>query len=245
MTLKYILAELTSETFLVTAKRPIYFNAEQFRTDAKCTDDCVVLGGWELESKRWFSLKLDREEVPYLLKPDGGGAQWASTSAELLASLAALHAFGWLSPSSSRRTMALSLCAGIDNMANDSLSAKGSTTKWPFMLINMQLSASLAKARLSIRLKWRPREEKVQADQLTNEVFDGFTPECRVPLSFEDLDLRLVVELWKTKLQFDVARQEAKRIGKTLALFEEDDCLILAMPNNLLEPIPTNGAHNS
>ena len=124
MTLHYIAAEMSGETFLISAKRPVYFNAEQFRTDAKCTQDIIVLGGWELESKRWFSLKLDRTQVPYLFKPDGGGAQWASTSAELLASLCALVAFGWLSPTTARRTVALALSAGTDNMANEFLSSK-------------------------------------------------------------------------------------------------------------------------
>ena len=81
LTLQYIAAEMSGETFLISAKRPVYYNAEQFRTDAKCTHDIIVLGGWELESRRWFSLKLDRTQVPYLFKPDGGGAQWASTSA--------------------------------------------------------------------------------------------------------------------------------------------------------------------
>ena len=135
-----------------------------------------------MSSKRWFSLRLDRDQVPYMFKPDGGGSQWASTSAELLASLCALHAFGWLDPSSSRRTVALELQAGTDNRANEALSSKRSTTKWPLMLINMQLSASLARARLSLNLKWRPREENVEADQLTNEEFEGFDIACRVDI---------------------------------------------------------------
>ena len=215
LTLRYILGELFSETFMVSAKRPVYFETEQFRTDAKCADDYIVLGGWELVSKRWFSLKLTRKEVPYLFKPGGGGSQWASTSAELLASLAALHAFGWLSLGSTRRTVALSLCGGTDNLANDSLSTKRSTTKWPLMLINMQPSAALSKARLSLRLHWRPREENVEADQLTNEQFDGFSGDLRIPLSFGDIELGLVEELWDTKLQFDAVRQESKDSKKS------------------------------
>jgi hypothetical protein len=61
----------------------------------------------------------------------------------------------------------LALRAGTDNIANDALTSKRSTTKWPLMLINMQLSSSLAKARLSLDLRWRPREENVEADNLT------------------------------------------------------------------------------
>ena len=173
LTLHYILAELTSESFRVSARRPLYFDVEQFRTDAKCTDSLVVLGGWELKTKRWFSLRLTEVQVPFLFKPDGGGSQWASTSAELLTTLCALQAFGWLSPSRVRRNVAISLVAGTDNMANDALSTKRSTTKWPLMLINMQLSSALARSRLALSLRWRPREENVEADNLTNELFEG------------------------------------------------------------------------
>ena len=64
LTLYYIAAEMSGETFLISAKRPVFFNAEQFRTDAKCTQDIIVLGGWELESKRWFSLNAGSVFVP-------------------------------------------------------------------------------------------------------------------------------------------------------------------------------------
>eukprot|EP00435_Cladocopium_sp_Y103_P018236 s1517_g4.t1 len=213
--LKYILAEMDSEQFMVSAQRPVYFSSEQFRTDAKCTDDFIVIAGWELKSRKWFSLKLDRDQVPYLFKPNGGGSQWASTSAELLASLAALKAFGWLDVGVARRTVTLALRAGTDNLANEHLSSKRSTTKWPLMLLNLQLSSCLAKARLSLDLKWRPREENTEADQLTNENFSGFPFEDRIDLKFEDIELTLVRALWETKVQFDSARQEAKEAGNS------------------------------
>eukprot|EP00435_Cladocopium_sp_Y103_P073986 s172_g46.t1 len=210
LTLKYILAEMESQSFMVSAKRPIYFSDEQFRTDAKCTDEFVVIAGWELKSRRWFSLKLSREQVPYLFKPNGGGSQWASTSAELLASMAALKAFGWFDVGSMRRSVNMSLFSGTDNRSNDFLTTKRSTTKWPLMLLNLQLSASLSKARLYLDLRWRPREENTEADALTNENFEGFAEEDRVNLLFQDMDLSLVEALWGTKLQFDEARQAAR-----------------------------------
>ena len=216
LTLLYILGEMESETFRVSARRPIYFSGEQFRTDAKCTDEHVVLGGWELQTRRWFSLKLDRTQVPYLFKAEGGGSQWASTSAELLSSLCALQAFGWFKEGTTRQTVTLALRAGTDNIANDALTSKRSTTKWPLMLINMQLSSSLAKARLSLDLRWRPREENVEADNLTNEEFAGFSESDRVPVTLSDIDLCIVETLWKTKAQFDEARLEAKNLGKTV-----------------------------
>ena len=79
------------------------------------------------------------------------------------------------------------------------------------MLVNMELSSCLAKSRLTLDLRWRPREENQEADELTNEIFTSFSMDDRVPLSLTDLDLGLVNSLWQTKLQFDLMRGEAKQ----------------------------------
>ena len=57
----------------------------------------------------------------------------------------------------------------------------------------------------------------MEADQLTNEQFESFSLEARVHVKFEDLDLSLVEALWRTKSQFDAARQEAKTLDKQAA----------------------------
>ena len=125
LSLKYLLKELSADSFLVSAHRPIQFSTDQFRTDAKCTDDAVVIAGWECSGpkRRWFALTIREDSAPYLFKP-GKGAQWASTSAELLASVTALFLFGWPETSSSRRTIPISLNAGTDNQSNEALSKK-------------------------------------------------------------------------------------------------------------------------
>ena len=91
LTILYIASELRRKSFLVSAKLPILFGSEVFRTDAKCTDDEVVIAGWECGSDdpRWFAISINEVMAPYLFKP-GKGAQWSSASSELLASLAAL-----------------------------------------------------------------------------------------------------------------------------------------------------------
>ena len=205
LTLQFILAEFELETFLVAVRRPLVFPGEMFRTDAKCTDEIVVLGGWDLRSKAWFSLKLFPADVPFLFK-ENKGSQWASTSAELLASLVALHAFGWLKPGPSRKTVVASLTAGTDNRANEFLTEKRSTTKWPLMAINMQMSASLSKSRLSLTLSWRPRNENTEADNLTNEIFTDFKLEDRISLSLRELDLSILDMLVESRDQFDKAK---------------------------------------
>ena len=48
-------------------------------------------------------------------------------------------------------------------------------------------------------------------DEVTNEIFTSFSLRDRVELTFEDLDLRLVNELWSTKVQFDQLRERARQ----------------------------------
>ena len=169
LTLRYILLELRSETYMVSTQRPLKFKGDAFRTDAKCTDGLVVLAGWELETRKWFSLRVYPKDAAFLFKPNGE-SQWASTSAELMASMLALSAFGWLRADKHRKSLQVCFNAGTDNRANEALTAKRSSTRWPLMALNMQMSSMLAKARLSLRLRWRPREENTEADDLTNEV---------------------------------------------------------------------------
>eukprot|EP00435_Cladocopium_sp_Y103_P038160 s256_g10.t1 len=215
LTLGYIESEMKKETYLVSTKTPKILQGERFRTDAKCTDEFVVLAGWELGLRKWFSLRLERGEVPFLFKPDGG-SQWASTSAELLATLVALHAFGWLEHSRDKKTMEV-IFAGTDNSANESLSSKRSTTKWPLMAINMQLSSSLARARLSLALRWRPREQNIEADSLTNEDFTGFDPALRIQVNLKGLDLSVLDSLVKTHGDFVVVKERERAITKSAA----------------------------
>lgn len=217
LTLKYLVAEFSIESYMVSARRPRVFTGEQFRTDAKCTDDSVVLGGWEVSSGRWFQICLDESKAPYLFRP-GKGSQWASTSAELLATLAALVAFGWTDAATSRKSLELCLAAGTDNRSNECLSVKRSTTKFPLMLINMQLSSVLSRARVTVRLKWRPREENTIADDITNSIFDQVDLSKRIAMSYNDLPVQIIHALFEAKSDFDQAWESQRAVARSQAL---------------------------
>ena len=216
LTILYISSELRRKSFLVSARLPVLVGSEAFRTDAKCTDDEVVIAGWECGSDdpRWFAISINEEMAPYLFRP-GKGAQWSSTSSELLASLAALKAFGWAEESFDRKTLEMSIVAGTDNKGNEGLSAKRSTTKWPLMIINMQLSSVLSRAKIDLRLSWRPRDENKLADSLTNGDYSEVSHGRRVNIKFEDIPLDVVNNLWRTKAAFDEARSAPCIVGKT------------------------------
>ena len=113
-------------SFKVPAARALKGGGVAFRTDAKCSDGYVVVGGWETtqapSAARWFSLRITPEDAPYLFD-SGGKSQWASASAELLGTLVALWAFGHFKKGSCRRSLVVELRAETDNRGNEALLA--------------------------------------------------------------------------------------------------------------------------
>ena len=208
-TLEYLKRAFSDMSFKVPAARALRGCGVAFRTDAKCADGFVVVGGWETtqapSTARWFSLRITPEDAPYLFD-SAGKSQWASASAELLGTLIALWAFDHLKKGACRRSLVVELRAETDNRGNAALLAKKSTTRWPLLFLNMQLSELLMRASLRLSLGWRPRDENQQADDLTNGVFNSFDPKRRVSFTYQDLPLQLLHELVETRNQFEAAR---------------------------------------
>ena len=210
LTLLYLEKTLGALDFKVAATKEPSVPSPVLHTDAKCADGYVVLGGWdsrfEPHKAPWFSIRLDPSLAPYLFDSDGR-SQWASTSAELLATLVGLWVFGHLKPCKVPHQVPVELPAATDNKSNQHLMKKQSTTKWPLMLVNMQFSHLLREACLRVALRWKHRAENDLADQLTNERFDSFSPDLRVQFSFDEVPLDLLNQLWETKTQFDLERK--------------------------------------
>ncbi|CAE7880140.1 unnamed protein product [Symbiodinium necroappetens] len=180
---------------------------QAFRTDAKCETGRVVLGGWSLEhglntqQASWFALEISPTELPALFK-EGHSSEWASTTAELLASYAGLVAFGHLVPAGGRDSLRLQVHAGTDNSATPAVLSKGISNKWPVQGLHMQMAVSLRKANKVCRLTWRPREENQDADDLTNLRFENFDHSLRVPLKLSDIPLELFHMLHQSHADF-------------------------------------------
>ena len=220
LTLEYLDLTFRDMSFKVAAARTTKREGVAFRTDAKCADGYVVLGGWDCsgttQESRWFSLRLTPSEAPYLFDSEGH-SQWASASAELLATLAALQVFGHLDPSPVRRLITIEVLAQTDNKSNEGLSkkGKGTTTKWPLLMVNMQLTHLLMKASLKLNLGWRPRDQNQEADDLTNEVFDRFSQERRIPLQYTDLQSSFLHSLHEARLS-QVSTRGAEAVRDTV-----------------------------
>ena len=135
LTLHYISREFARETFLVSVRRPISSLGDQFRTDAKLDGNFAQNGGL---------LWVEPADVPYLFNPGMGGHQHQRSFC--YTGSPCLDGLMWRRPES----VGSVFIWGTDNKANESLSEKRSTTKWPLMGINMQLSSSLSRSRLSL-----------------------------------------------------------------------------------------------
>ena len=185
-----------------------------FRTDAKCEVGRIVLGGWLLgrvgspRDAGWFCLVLTPSDAPWLFKPDGS-SQWASASAELLATYLACVVFASRASPSGLVLPAI-ITAGTDNRSNPQALEKGSSLKWPLMGILMQFSTYLFTAGARLRLQWRPREENVEADDITNLRFERFSLCNRIEASPDMLPMTIFDSMQSAHQDFEQARANQK-----------------------------------
>lgn len=197
----YIEQQLMAKTFMYSCKRPCVIEGDLFRTDAKCETGKVTFGGYHLGDGRWFSLSVSPSEAPYLFKANGD-SQWASAPSELLAVMVALQVYGFLDESSERKHFDLVVQGGTDNRSIEQMMRKSATTRWPLVLVNMQLTDSLMRSGMRVGLKWRPRDENTIADDLTNEKFDQVDPSKRVDIRWNEIKLTLLNKLWGAREEF-------------------------------------------
>lgn len=162
------------------------------------------LDGGSTISARWFSFEVLEQDAPWLFYK-GLDVQKMSTSAELLATYAALHAFDHVKKGADQRPPRgrAMVAAGTDNLANEQLSRKRLSTKLPLGLMLLQQCIKCWDNGLWVDIRWRPRNENVEADNLTNDRFDGFSFSHRVQISYQDLDTRILDSLQKSLAEFE------------------------------------------
>lgn len=196
----YIEQQLRPKAFMYSCKRPLVFEGDMFRTDAKCETGKVTFGGYHLKDGRWFSLSVTPEEAPYLFKAHGD-SQRASSPSELLAVMVALQIFGFLEELSERKNFNIVVQGGTDNRSIDQMLRKAATTRWPLVLVNMQLTDSMMRSGIRVCLQWRPRDENTIADD-TNGIFEQVDGTKRVLIRWKDVKLSLLNRLWEARDDF-------------------------------------------
>ena len=82
--------------------------------------------------------------------------------------------------------------------------------KWPLMGILMQFSTYLFTAGARLRLQWRPREENVEADDITNLRFERFSLCNRVEAFLDMLPMTIFDSMQSAYQDFEQARANQK-----------------------------------
>ena len=112
---------------------------------------------------------------------------------ELLATLIGVRL--WVPEGQTKQTSRVAIKGYTDNQSNESLLKKFMTSKFPSTLILMELAEELTAKRCELKLHWLRRDENQLADDLTNEKFDSFDKEFRVPLEGADIQWRILDKL--------------------------------------------------
>ena len=202
-----------------SGRSPLKGGQQAFRTDAKCEGNRVVLGGWELKGDsdpkkaRWFALELSPDDAPWLFDTEHLPSR--STVAELMGTLVALEVFGYFKPGARPRQVELE--AGTDNLATEHISRKGSSNKFPLAYVQIQLGLKCYLSGLIFRLRWRPRETNVEADDLTNLKFDRFSMDRRCLISWKELDWSMMDELLRFREEVQGWKEEKRKLPKVQA----------------------------
>ena len=164
----------------------------------------------------WFSLEVRPDQAPWLFRGPEQESSWASTSAELLASLVALQIFIWdFREAGGSHSHILRFGSGTDNRAAEALGKKGLIAKIPLVLVLMEYLGLCEDLGARCHLSWRPRETNVEADDLTNERFSVFDLEKRVNVCWDDIQLPYMKLFSPALLSFSKKRLEKDNSVKT------------------------------
>ena len=112
---------------------------------------------------------------------------------ELLATLIGVKLF--VRESDSRQATRMAIRGYTDNQSNEALIKRSMTTKFPSCLILMEMAEELSAKRCDMQLTWIRRDLNQLADDLTNEKFDSFDSQFRIPLKGEELKWRVLDRL--------------------------------------------------
>jgi len=211
--LKFLSEELREVRMMPCERRACHIG-EAFRVDAGADEGRVRIGGWRtLESDKaatapWFSVELTRANAPWAFMRGEPFRTIAST--ELLAALVSLMVLMPETDARSETAATLTLTAGTDNQGNSYLLDRMMTTKYPLVVVLMELAHQMRRRRLVLRARWLPRLQNDEADALTNSDFRHFDPKLRIPVDVDQLGFKVLPMLFEAGEQY-VRDLEAKR----------------------------------
>ena len=89
----------------------------------------------------------------------------------------------------------MSLTGYTDNSGNTFLLDRLMTSKYPLVVILIEVAEQLAAENVGLALRWVPRLQNEEADALTNGRFEDFSPERRIVARVEDMKFIALNEL--------------------------------------------------
>ena len=195
--LKYLLGQLLQGRYRIACGSDDVHGDDDFRADAKAEDEDAAMGGWECrngvqtQQARWWYLRMTRKEHPWVFQ--AGEPFRKIATLELLATLLSMVAFG----SDSAGFKRLRLTGTTDNLGNQGAVAKLMTTTFPLCAALMELASRQASSNSELILRWAPRDQNTEADELSNELFHNFDPKLRVHVKCDVETLPVMHEMIK------------------------------------------------
>jgi hypothetical protein len=115
-----------------------------------------------------------------------------------------------------RRDVTLWLGGLTDNKGNAHVLDKHMTSKFPLVVLLMELAAQCEAKGIRLELLWTPRLQNEDADALTNSNFSAFDPKRRVEIDLAKLPFRCLPAYMEAGLelyaQLDVIKQRAAQV---------------------------------
>jgi hypothetical protein len=154
-----------------------------FRSDAKAEDGRATIGGWECigntppHKARWFFVEVEQSWAPWAFSKKKDPKRVIATL-ELLGTLLCLMLFR--DRITAGRSGTICVAGGTDNAGNTFAMNKLMSTKWPLTVLLIEMAEFLRQSSIQLHLQWVPRESNVEADNLTNEKFEGFNEDLRI-----------------------------------------------------------------
>ena len=197
-----------------------------FRVDASASGDTIRIGGWESwggvshRKARWFAVELTRKTAPWAYLR--GDPFRSIASLELMGVLLALMVFGpeakW-----SRQGGLVTLSAYTDNAGNSHVLRKFASSKYPLSILVMEMATQLDAFDAEMELAWVPRNQNVEADDLTNARYEEFDAKLRVEVDLDKLPFMVLPKLMEQagKLDSELKLHRTSKEAKLDKLREE------------------------
>ncbi len=185
---------------------------QPFRVDAHAEGDDVGIGGWlphvdeagavRVDLSRWFAVSLTRVSAPWAFHR---GEPFKAIAA--LEALAALVGYVVLADEHREGADTVALIPGFtDNRGNQFALSRLQTTKYPLILLVMELACQLERRSQRLSIQWAPREYNVEADRLANGDSSGFDPAYRVHVNIADFNWIILHDLMEAGAEFEKER---------------------------------------